>query len=124
MEGQVVQHEQKTNIVASVQQYSGPLPPASELAAYKKVMADAPERIIAMAEKEQNHRHNYDVRILNAGRIESLLGQIFAFVIVLAFLAASIYLAMNNHEWVAVTIIGIIATLAAIFYLKKTPIEK
>lgn len=107
-----------------MQQYSGPLPPASELAAYKKVMVDAPERIVAMAEKEQSHRHNYDIRLLNAGRIESLLGQIFAFVIVLAFLAASIYLTMNNHEWVAITIIGIIAALATIFYLKKTPTEK
>lgn len=124
MEEQVVQHEQQTGIVTSVQQYSGPLPPASELAAYKKVMVDAPERIVAMAEKEQSHRHNYDIRLLNAGRIESLLGQIFAFVIVLAFLAASIYLTMNNHEWVAITIIGIIAALATIFYLKKTPTEK
>lgn len=124
MDGQVVQHEQNTGIVTNVQQYSGPLPPASELAAYKKVMADAPERIVAMAEKEQSHRHDYDIRMLNAGRIEGLLGQIFAFVIVLAFLAASIYLAMNNHEWVAVAIVGIIATLAAIFYLRKTPTEK
>lgn len=40
-------------------------------------------------------------------------------VIVLLFLAAAIYLALNNHEGVAIALIGIIATLAAIFYLKK-----
>ena len=36
---------------------SGPLPPAEDLAAYDAVTAGAAQRIIAMAEREQNHRH-------------------------------------------------------------------
>lgn len=128
MERQVTkaQREADKEIVASMQQmtYSGPLPPASELAGYKKVQADAPERIMRMAEEEQKHRHEIDCRMLKAGRAESLLGQVLAFVIVLAFLASAVYLAMQGHEWVSVTLIGIISALAMIFYLKKTPNEK
>lgn len=118
--------EPKKEIMASVQQmtYSGPLPPASELAGYKRVLADAPERILMMAENEQSHRHDIDHRMLSAGRWESLIGQFLAFVIVIACLGAAVYLTMNGHEWVAVALIGIIAALATIFYLKKAPAEK
>ena len=76
------------------------------------MLADAPERIMVMAESEQEHRHEMDIHMLKVGRMESLMGQIFAFVIVMACLGAAVYLAMNGHEWVAVVLIGIIAALA------------
>ncbi len=37
--------------------YAGPLPPASELNAYEQILPGAAERILAMTEKEQSHRH-------------------------------------------------------------------
>ncbi len=36
---------------------SGPLPPASEFGKYEQILPGAAERILAMAEKEQQHRH-------------------------------------------------------------------
>ena len=36
--------------------YSGPLPPPEDFGAYKAVLSDAPERILAMAEKQIQHR--------------------------------------------------------------------
>ena len=40
--------------------HQGPLPAPMDFAAYGDVLPDAPERILAMAEKEQEHRHQKD----------------------------------------------------------------
>lgn len=45
-------------IFAIQQSYSGPLPPAREFREYKEVMPDAPERILAMAERIRNIEYN------------------------------------------------------------------
>ncbi len=41
--------------------YQGPIPSAKELAAYKQVRPELPERIMAMAEREQGNRHRNDL---------------------------------------------------------------
>ena len=40
--------------------YQGPLPPAAEMAAFAQVGGDFPERIMRMAEQEQQHRFEMD----------------------------------------------------------------
>lgn len=116
---------QKSNeriVTASVSQhYEGPLPAPADFAAYKDALPSAPERILAMAEGEQNYRHKINKRVVNFGLVESILGMCFALIIVLVCIGAAVYLAMNGHEFVSCTLIGIIATLVAIFYLKKEP---
>lgn len=123
MAKKVTQYENKQGVIASVKKttFSGPLPAPSDLAAYKEIMQDAPERILSMAEKEQAHRHTIEQKIVNNGSRESLIGQFLAFIIAFSFLIAAVFLAMNEHEVVAVSLIGIIAALATIFYLKKEP---
>jgi uncharacterized membrane protein len=44
---------------------SGPLPAASELAGYDAVLPGLAERIVAMAEREQQHRHIVDAKSLD-----------------------------------------------------------
>lgn len=121
MAKKIVTHKGHNGVLATSvsQSYEGPLPPPADLVAYKEALPDAPERIMAMAETEQNYRHKLNRKVVNFGLIESILGMFFAFVIVILFLSAAIYLALNAHEGVAIALIGIIATLAAIFYLKK-----
>ncbi len=123
MAKKVTQYENQQGVITSVKKttFSGPLPAPSDLAAYKEIMQDAPERIMVMAEKEQIHRHTIEQKIVNNGSRESLIGQFLAFIIAFSFLVAAVYLAMNGHEVVAVSLIGIIAALATIFYLKKEP---
>lgn len=123
MAKKVTQYENQQGVITSVKKttFSGPLPAPSDLAAYKEIMQDAPERIMVMAEKEQKHRHTIEQKIVNNGSRESLIGQFLAFIIAFSFLIAAVYLAMNGHEVVAVSLIGIIAALATIFYFKKEP---
>ena len=43
-------------MLAIQQSYSGPLPPAKEFKGYKEVLPDAPERILTMAERNNDSR--------------------------------------------------------------------
>lgn len=61
------------------QSYSGPLPSPQDFAAYKETLPTAPERILEMAEREQEHRHKIERNIIGKKGRENLLGQIFAF---------------------------------------------
>lgn len=109
-------------VAASVSQhFEGPLPAPADFAAYKETLPSAPERILAMAENEQDYRHKVNKRVVNFGLVESILGMFFALVIVLCCIGAAVYLAVNGHELASCTLIGAITALAAIFYLKKEP---
>ena len=89
----------------SRQLIKSPVPPPDWLAGYKEVEPTAPERILCLAENEQQHRHTMEKLLvefqIESQRTESKLGEkeqetdrwlanrglIFAFIIVLAFLS-------------------------------------
>lgn len=64
--------EQKAELVRVVLHYSnyheGPLPPAEEFARYNEIVSGAGDRILGMAEKEQQIRANTQERILSNER--------------------------------------------------------
>lgn len=103
------------------QTYRGPLPAPEDFAAYKTTLASAPERILVMAEKEQEHRHIVEKDILQKKGRENLLGQILGFILVLTCLGIATFLGVEGHDVLAGTIITITAVLASIFVLKAYP---
>lgn len=85
--------------------FSGPIPSPEVLEGYKTVLPDAPERILAMAEREQSHRHKLEQQQVSAytrdikdDRYEGRLGQIFAVTIALTAIACGTYLAINDKQ--------------------------
>lgn len=104
--------------------YSGPLPAPEDFLEYKKVLPSAPERILKMAEKQQEHRIQMEKDIVAHGMKESTRGQILGVMLVLACLVAAVYLGINGHDWLAGCIIAIVASIATIFVLKRKPDEK
>lgn len=104
--------------------YSGPLPAPEDLKAYKEVMADAPEKIMEMAIRQQEHRCKMEEKLIEASIHESKRGQWMGIALALLFLASAIYLGIEGHDWLAGAIIAIIASVATIFVLKKEPQEK
>ena len=109
--------------VSMSQTYEGPLPTPADFSAYKEALPSAPERIMVMAE-EQHYRQKLNNKVVNFGIVESICGMVVAFIIVVLCLGAAIYLALHDKEVVSIVIIGVIAGLAAVFYLKKQPAEK
>ena len=60
--------------------FSGPIPPASEVKQYEEALPGSGDRILAMAEKQGEHRRKLEVRAQIAGWIlmlTALLGGIF-----------------------------------------------
>lgn len=108
-----VQSEVKT------QTFSGPIPPPQVLEQYNKIVPNAAERILKMAEDESAHRRSQDIMILNANMTaqarqldiserqtksifkSDTIGQILGFLVCLAAISGSVYLAANNQPYVA-----------------------
>jgi len=61
--------------------HRGPLPPPDVLKNYALVVKDGPERIMTMAENQSAHRMRMEKSALGSQSTQSLLGQIFTFVI-------------------------------------------
>lgn len=80
------------------QQFSGPIPPPHILSGYDKVQTGFAERIIAMAEKEQVHRHGIEHQALSAGISVQKRGQIYALIVSLVILSGSMFLIHSGME--------------------------
>ena len=87
--------------VAEAMSFVGPLPPPTMYREYENVHAGSAERILAMAEKEQNHRIAWENEALNASGQETKRGQWLGFTIAAGCIGAATFLAVSGHEVVA-----------------------
>ncbi|NJL82048.1 MAG: DUF2335 domain-containing protein [Chloroflexaceae bacterium] len=107
--------------------FVGPIPPPALLEQYNRVQPDAANRIIAMAEREEEHRHKMQEKLINAeiadrrqGRSEKRVGQIFGFSIgTIAIVAGSIVAVMGAQ--VPGTFIGLsgVTGLVSVFVIDR-----
>lgn len=73
-----------------MESYSGPLPHPKILAEYEQALPGTADRIVAMAEKEQEHRHNTQNEMIKVESRDSACGMVFAFVLSIACIIAAI----------------------------------
>ena len=90
--------------------FSGPLPPPTMFQGYETVLPGSAERILTMVEKEQEHRMHWEGAALTVATRETLLGQWFGLLIAAICIGSAVFLAMNEHQWVA----GVLAGASAI----------
>lgn len=84
--------------ILSVQRtHSGPLPSPDYLEEYSRIIPNGAERIMQMAEKQSEHRMKMENKALSSHVNQGYLGQIFGFIIGLAFLSAGVYLGINGQ---------------------------
>ena len=97
-----IQQEEPSGVIKVVkavsQQFSGPIPPPHILGDYDKVQVGFAERIIAMAENEQAHRHGIENRALSSEISVQKRGQIFALIVSLLILVGSMFLIYSGKE--------------------------
>lgn len=108
----------KTKSVSVQTAYSGPIPPAQELANYNNVVPNAAERILQMAEKNQQHQIDIETLALNSARKEARRGQIFAVLITVSAFFSSIAAMIMGFPSVASVIGGITVVSLAIAFIK------
>ncbi|MFV0627013.1 MAG: DUF2335 domain-containing protein [Alphaproteobacteria bacterium] len=90
--------------------HRGPLPPPEILADYEKACPGSMDRIISMAEKEQNFSHTFQMKD-NQYR---LFGTIMGFIIVIGVLLLSSYAIYLDKSWIVKVLLSILATVSVI----------
>src|SRR3990172_736242 len=100
-----------------LQQWSGPLPAPADLEQFNQIIPNGAERILAMSEKEQAHRINYETTGLTATIQESRRGQYLGAVVSVVAIGGAIYTAYSGAYWaipvalVGVPILGIVRAI-------------
>lgn len=108
--------------VRTTESYSGPLPPADQLAAYDKVEPGAANRIIVMAEDYAKHSRALEQTALSLEGKTRLRGQLLGVVVVLAVLGACLIALDLGYEAFAIALgSGTLVALAIVFVLGKVP---
>jgi hypothetical protein len=74
--------------------YSGPIPPPEALARYEEIQPGAADRIIKMAEKQQEHRMSLETKAIGGQIDQSKRGQIFGFIAILLCIGVAVFFAV------------------------------
>lgn len=100
-------------------EHSGPLPPPALLKQYDDIISNGAERIMQMAESEQQHRHDMERQLVNQeindaadGRGIERRGQIFAVIVCLSLIYVAREIALAGNPGYATLLAG--GTLASI----------
>src|ERR1700677_3358725 len=64
--------------------FSGPLPPPNLLAQYNDVVPNGAERIVTMAEKQQEHRQEIEHCVVHGNKDDQRLGLILGFIVMMS----------------------------------------
>lgn len=106
------------NSVVVHQSFSGPLPPPSALIQYNHAHPDAAERIIAMSEKQQAHRHKLEAKVVGSDNFRASFGLVLGASIAVTALWMAYRLIMNDKtaEGLATVLIALGAPVGAFIY--------
>lgn len=97
-------------------QWSGPLPPPAALEQFERSAPGAADRILTMAEREEEHRHSQEQAMLRSDAKARSRGQFMAFVLALVIIAGGIWLIYKGKEvFGLIAILTPVATVAGIF---------
>ena len=105
--------------------HSGPLPDAETLERYNSIIPNGADRIMQMAENQQNHRMNIESEVISSNSSQSRLGQFFGFAIGVFGIGCGTFLAYNDHETVGGIIAGgTVISLVSVFVIGKKSQQK
>lgn len=100
--------------------HSGPLPSPDDLKKYNTIIPNGADRIMVMAERQNQHRIEIEKAVIKSNNHQSSTGQWMGFILGLGCISASVYMGVNNQPWLGgilggSTIIG----LVTVFVLGK-----
>lgn len=104
----------------TMESHSGWLPSPKVLGQYEELLPGLAERIVALPEREQAHRHKVIETALEKDSSLKMRGQSFALISLAVLVAFAFYLAwLGNIEWAAKVAIFGIASVVGIFVTGK-----
>lgn len=117
--------EQRAIAQFAFQSHTGPLPPASELAAYDRIQPDLVNRIVCMAEANGQSEREQIKAAQRSYFWLNLAGRIFGFAFALSALGATVWLCLKGHDAVggSIGVAAVGGTVAALISGKVTKTE-
>ena len=113
---------QRQIILQRIQSFSGPIPHPEILEGYERIKPGFAERIISMAEKEQEGQLYCDKLYLEGPIKATRRGQWMGFIIALLFLGAATTLGILGETAVAITLGGgTLVALVTLFVTNRPP---
>jgi uncharacterized membrane protein len=114
-------HEMSGHLVRVAASFSyGPLPPPEALERYNQILPGAADRILAMAERQEQHRQEMEGRVIASNVSSQKLGLKLGFVIAMAAIVGGIWLALAGKSGAGLTsIIAALAALVGVFVYGK-----
>lgn len=79
--------------------HSGPLPQPEDLKKYAQIIPNGADRIMMMAEKQQQHRMELEKKAVGEQLKQSKRGQVFGLLIGLTAIAGGVVCILTGHEW-------------------------
>ncbi|HEV8657624.1 MAG TPA: DUF2335 domain-containing protein [Thermoanaerobaculia bacterium] len=96
--------------------FEGPLPPPAVLSGYNQALTDGAERIFRMAEKNQEHRHELETKVIEGNVRAQSRGQWFMFFISVLAITGGVYLISIGKDATGLgIIIGDLVGLVGLF---------
>ena len=105
--------------VVEAASFIGPLPPPSMYKAYDEVHPGSANRLLTMAEKEQDQRINFENTALQATIKNDSKAQSFGFILGVLYIGGLIFLAMNGNQIVASSFAFVIGLFALKSFFEK-----
>ena len=105
--------------VVEAASFVGPLPPPSMYKAYDEVHPGSANRLLTMAEKEQDQRINFENTALQATIKNDSKAQSFGFILGVLYIGGLIFLAMNGNQIVASSFAFVIGLFALKSFFEK-----
>ena len=100
------------------------LPSPEILEAYDTVMKGSADRIVGMFEREQNHRHAWELRALRVHQFSTILGQLLGFLIAVAIFVSASVIGMHGNPSIAAFIwvfgMAIVIMAALVWWYAKS----
>lgn len=97
--------------------YSGPLPAPADLQAYELIVPGAAERIISAFERQTEHRHDLELRVIEGSEGRSGLGQWLAFLVMMTGVIGGCIVAATGPGAAGATIAGVAFAGGALSYV-------
>lgn len=122
------QLQRRTEVRVQQQSFSGPIPPPEALERYNDVLPGAAERIIAMAERQQEHRQDLERKAVYSDSNTQTTGVYLGFIIAMTAIIGGVWLAAKGMPTAGlVSIIAALTSLVGVFvygkHLQKTDLN-
>ncbi|WP_373565396.1 DUF2335 domain-containing protein [Bradyrhizobium diazoefficiens] len=90
-------------------QHRGPIPSPEQFGGYEQILPGSADRILKMAEKEQDHRHDWERRHLRWDGLINIVSLSFGWLLSLALAAGAVYCATISQPTAAVALTSVAA---------------